>query len=291
MGIDIHAARLLFHARSCGVSFERTATIGRQVLYLSEKNLRKVLTTHGHPLTRSEVGDLMRQRDGYAEPVLEMLGALEIDSFDASDYENATRVVDLNLPIDGQFSNRYSTVIDCGTLEHVFNFPVAIGNCMRMVETGGHFICVSPTNNFGGHGFYQFSIELYFRIFSPSNGFRVKRMLVSEANPSAPWYEVIDPERVGARMDLVNSSPTFLMMIAEKIAAVEPFLEQPQQSDYVALWTPGNPQQPNPGFARSVYASLPPHLQAGARRTRDMFRRMRRSINPFDSRFCRRIEL
>lgn len=117
MGIDVHAARLLFHARNCGGSFERTATIGRQALYLSEKNLRRVLRAHGHALTRDEARDLMRQRDGYAEPVLEILGARDIEWFDASDYQHATRVVAFNLSIVGRFRNCYSAVIDCGTLE------------------------------------------------------------------------------------------------------------------------------------------------------------------------------
>lgn len=290
MGIDTHAARLLFHAKTCGVSFERTATIGRQALYLSEKNLSKVLRAHGHPISRAETRDLMSQREGYAEPLLEILGARTLESFDASDYEHATHVADFNLPIDAQFRNRYSAVVDCGTLEHVFNFPVAIANCMGMVEPGGHFICVSPTNNFGGHGFYQFSIELYFRIFSPGNGFRVTQMLVAECKPSAPWYEVTDPEKIGGRMDLVNARPTMFMMIAQKIAAVEPFLQPPQQSDYVVLWSPGNPNAPKGGFARSVYARLPSVLQAGARSARDIYRTARRGTNPFDPRFCRRLE-
>jgi len=291
VGIDVHAARLLFHARNRGVSFERTATIGRQGLYLTDKMLRRVLESHGYAATRQEAQRLMLQRDGYAEPILEVLGARDVESFDASDYEGATHVVDFNLPIDGRFRNRYSVVIDAGTLEHVFNFLVSISNCMQMVEMGGHFVCVTPTNNFGGHGFYQFSMELYFRIFSPGNGFKVKQMLVSEGNPRAPWYEVTDPETVGDRMDLVNSSPTSFMMIAEKIAAVEPFLQPPQQSDYVFLWTPRKPPQLNRGFARSVYASLPSLLQTGARRARDIYRRTRRRINPFDPRFCQRIEI
>jgi len=42
----------------------------------------------------------------------------------------------------------YTTVIDGGSLEHVFNFPQAIANCMNMVAVGGHFIGLSPANNF-----------------------------------------------------------------------------------------------------------------------------------------------
>ena len=67
--------------------------------------------------------------------------------------------------------NKYTLVIDGGCLEHIFNFPVAIKNCMEMLQEGGHFIGITPANNLMGHGFYQFSPELYFRIFSKENGF------------------------------------------------------------------------------------------------------------------------
>ena len=55
-------------------------------------------------------------------------------------------------------------VIDGGLLEHVFDFPTAIRNCMRMVRQGGHLILNLPVNNFPGHGFYRFSPELVFRV-------------------------------------------------------------------------------------------------------------------------------
>ena len=51
---------------------------------------------------------------------------------------------------------RFSVVIDGGLLEHVFDFPTAIRNCMRMVRQGGHLILNLPVNNFPGHGFYKF---------------------------------------------------------------------------------------------------------------------------------------
>ena len=54
---------------------------------------------------------------------------------------------------------------------------------MEMVKRGGHFIGVTTLNNFCGHGFYQFSPELYYRVFAPGNGFEVVKMYVCEVAP------------------------------------------------------------------------------------------------------------
>src|SRR5438477_418150 len=78
---------------------------------------------------------------------------------------------DMNEPIPDKFKETYTAVLDGGSLEHVFNFPVAIKNCMEMVKVGGHYLAITPANNFFGHGFYQFSPELYFTVLSKENGF------------------------------------------------------------------------------------------------------------------------
>lgn len=287
LGIDINSTRLLFHARDIGVSFERTATIGRQGLYIDQKDLESILAANGISDARDVARHVKVARAGFAEPLIELAGATIVDSFDASDYEHATHVVDMNHPLPADFRSRYTAVIDAGTLEHVFNFPVAIANCMAMVEPGGHFLCLSPMNNFGGHGFYQFSLELYFRVFSAENGFEIVRMYACEGNRGAPWYEVEDPKKVGARMDFVNSIPAVFMMIARKTADVTPFSEPPQQSDYVSIWTPGDSSHARRGTIYSIYSSMPPSMRAAARSARDKLSSLRRKLNPFDPRFVK----
>ena len=79
----------------------------------------------------------------------------------------------MNIPISDSSKDKYTVVIDGGSLEHVFNFPIAIKNCMEMLQVGGYFISLAPANNMLGHGFYQFSPELFYRIFSKENGFSV----------------------------------------------------------------------------------------------------------------------
>jgi hypothetical protein len=159
---------------------------------------------------------------------------------DFSDYEKATVLHDLNKPIPGSLKGKYSLVVDGGTLEHVFNFPQAIKNCMEMVAVGGHYAGITPVNNTMGHGFYQFSPELYFTIFRNENGFRVKKIIVYVQYPDgtcSDWYEVVDPQQVKNRVMLTNSNPTYMMVLAEKISEEEIFAGSPQQSDYEVLWS------------------------------------------------------
>lgn len=236
MGLDIHATRLLLYARGLGVSYRETAMVGRQTLHLSSRELHKLLGQFGYPVTAAAVNDFFFRNQGFAEPLFHLLGAERIRSLDASDYEHATDIVDLNAPIDESYKNQFSVVIDSGSLEHVFNFPVAIKSCMQMVEPGGHFIGVVPGNNFLGHGFYQFSPELFYRIFTQANGFAVIKMFVFEDRAGATWFEVADPDRVKRRVELTNSRPTYLAVIAKKDRGAEIFATGVYQSDYVTLW-------------------------------------------------------
>jgi hypothetical protein len=107
---------------------------------------------------------------------------------------------------------------------------------MEMLSVGGHFIEVTTANNFMGHGFYQFSPELYYRVLSPQNGFEVREMLVCETNRDAPWYRVVDPVKVGRRVELVNARPTYIMVLARKVKEASPLSLVPQQSDYEYVW-------------------------------------------------------
>jgi hypothetical protein len=228
--------KFLLFARDAGVRFARTATIGRQQLLVDARRLRRLLADFGVNRTREEVEALTAEASGFAEPFLRLLGAAEVRSFDASDYESATDIVDLNDPILERYKGRFTAVIDGGALEHVFNFPVAIRSSMEMVEAGGHMLAITPANNFSGHGFYQFSPELFFRIFSEPNGFRLERMMIFEDRPGADWFDVIDPVAAGERVMFVNATPTYLLVIARRVAVVPVLAAPPQQSDYVVAW-------------------------------------------------------
>jgi hypothetical protein len=53
---------------------------------------------------------------------------------------------------------------------------------MVTVREGGRMHIMTQCNNAMGHGFYQFSPELYHRVFSPENGFTVEQMFIAEGS-------------------------------------------------------------------------------------------------------------
>jgi hypothetical protein len=178
----------------------------------------------------------------------------------------------MNNPIPDSVKSQFSAVIDAGTLEHVFNFPVALRNCMEMVQEGGHLLLVTPANNFMGHGFYQFSPELFFRVLSADNGYEMMRAVVCETSPDAPWYEVVDPAMAGRRVEMLSSAPMYLLIHARRVRNVPVFEVTPQQSDYSVLW------QNKAGERRADHScgpSLPVRAVRGlARRLESAYRKL-----------------
>ena len=201
--------------------------------------LRSVLAEFG----LSTDGDVLNASNAYAEPFLQFLGAEEIISLDANSYQGASMLHDLNLPIPEAMKCAFDVVIEGGTLEHIFNFPIAIQNCMEMLVPGGCYLGIGPANNFCGHGFYQFSPDLFFRIFSAENGFKVERMILCEVQANAEWFEVRDPHTEQQFVEFLSTSkPTYLLVQAKKLAHRPLFKRYPQQSVYQLLWdnkTPG----------------------------------------------------
>lgn len=235
MGLAPHSIRFLVDSHRAGVSFERTLMVGRQNVFGSPMVLDRVLRDAGLLPPGDDPLGLRSHGLPWAEPVFSALGASRIDSMDASDIERPTIVHDLNLPVPAELECSFDCVYDGGTLEHVFNLPVALRSCMAMVKVGGHLLLDTPANNLMGHGFYQFSPELYYSALSDANGFQVERVIAVEDGKR--WYEVRSPRDFGTRVELTNCRPVSLLVRARRIADVPIFAAPPQQSDYAALWS------------------------------------------------------
>ena len=158
--------------------FARTVGIGRQALFVDPPELERHRALRGLPPLREPAEAAGAPR--YFEPLLQQwFGAGTVDSVDASAYEQASVLHDMNLPWrDGQPGiGSYDAVLDFGCLEHVFDFPVAWRNCVALCRVGGHLLHSLPANNLAGHGFYQFSPELFFNLYQAKNGFELRRPL------------------------------------------------------------------------------------------------------------------
>jgi hypothetical protein len=260
MGIDIPGLQLLCCAKSMGVDFSDTMTVGRQRISVSSKYIPAILS--GIAIPPKEASTILEGQ--FAEPLFKVLGAKRVWSVDTSDWESATHVHDFNQPLPPSLADQYSVVLDAGTLEHVFNISQAFKNCMEMLRVGGHFIQANCANNYMGHGFWQFSPELIYRIFAPQNGFQIKAVLLHEPNRMlrdgasfGAWYKVEDPAAHHCRVELNNRRPTYICTIAQRIAERQIFSTFPQQSDYAEGWTKAQEPPPLPRTGSKMRQLIP----------------------------------
>jgi SAM-dependent methyltransferase len=222
--------------------------------------MRQICRLAGRELSGSA---MQTEFGGFADEFLKnLLGIETLEALDYSDYQGASIIHDLNEPISPHLESRFDAVIDAGTIEHVFNFPVAIANLMKAVRPGGRLFIITVANNHCGHGFYQFSPELFFRLFKNRNGFHLERMLLLEhpfpgleLSTAQRLYSVEDPDELRYRIGLVTDSPVLLLLEAERRSVDEILTSSPLQSDYALLWHSRAEDQRRP-----IDSSLPHRL-------------------------------
>lgn len=223
MGVD--AAALGFFKYCATVApFGDTATLGRQGFYISKRDHR-YLSAIG--LTKaSEI------TDEFCESALKQLFcARRVDSFDNSNFEGATYTLDLNSLQTPTV--QYDTVLDIGTSEHVFNITNALCNIANLCRIGGRIIHIVPANNFCGHGFWQFSPELFFHLYSSASGFSDTEVFISKTQRPDKWFRVKPPEGYG-RAEVRSNARLYLLVCTRK--QEEKLLGAAQQTDYANRW-------------------------------------------------------
>lgn len=224
MGIDISGFQFLRYALS-GRPLGDTLTLGRQEIHISA------------PLLRRECGAINPDpRNPFCEWLLkEVFSASSVNSMDNSAYEQATLIHDNNRPIADDLKNRFDTVLDFGTLEHIFNIPQAFENCIAMCKTGGMILHCIPANNQCGHGFWQISPELFYSLYSPENGFRETDVFLVSPNRPSEFFRVKKPangQRATIHSNIALIVAAFTRKVRDDIGTLNV-----QQSDYVTAWS------------------------------------------------------
>jgi hypothetical protein len=173
-------------------------TLGQQEVYTTLSDIRNILAFHDLPIkelpsgfdTTSKLpaweGNPGGERKPNAQSVFTLLGADRVYATDISKLERPDFIIDLNEPVDASYHERFDTIVDVGTLEHVFDIPTALKNIVKMCRKSGSVILINPCSGAIDHGFYQFSPTLYFDYFG-SNGFSVVSCYLNEP---LRWYPV-----------------------------------------------------------------------------------------------------
>lgn len=266
MGVDSNLLKLLVAVRSkANVPLGRCLTVGRQQIHFDAADAKAIWRSMGDgdcPNDRSiEYGE-------YCESLLIHLGARSVDSIDASDYEGATIVHDLNKPLPAGWSTKFDTVIDFGTIEHVFDVPQVLRTYASLVSEGGSIVIATQADGSCGHGLYQFSPELFYRFFSTKNGFETKCFLIPCGSSRRAWIFSPDPAASNSRIEFPVMGKTYVVAVSTRRGPLGAF-DDVQQSDYTALWhqntvtfykRPRLPEQMC-ALTQPIYASLKKRLR------------------------------
>ena len=241
MGLIYSRLKLMMEAKQNGTSFDNVITIGKQNLNLSKNEYYKLKNENG--ISLDTINYKFGERIFGDDIIKKCLGIKELSIIDYSDYENANILCDLNNLIPEELHSKFDVLIDGGSIEHIFNFPVAIKNYMNLIKTGGELFIFTNSNNHCGHGFYQFSPELFYRVFDKENGFQIKEVILmehpypgAELSEKQICYKVKDPSDIGRRSTLVNKHPLGIMVHAKKNRQTSIFDQNPMQSDYTKTW-------------------------------------------------------
>lgn len=145
------------------------------------------------------------------------LRVLTMDHFDP----RADLRYDMNEPVPVNEHGQYSTLIDIGCLEHVFDTRQCLENCLRMVKIGGHYLLHTPINGYFGHGLHTFNpggltsaLEL--------NGFEIVYHRFSTS-----FGEVVS--------DPVSGGDVLLWLVGKKVGSIDRFV-CPQQGGWNEMY-------------------------------------------------------
>ena len=218
MGIDVHALQLLQYNKQKNSNLGKTLTLGRQAVLLGPRLAKKWVGT---------------DQGAWCEGLLKThFNATDVDSIDNSDYEDASIIYDYNNSIPNALKEQYHTIIDFGCSEHIFNVAQAFQNTIDVCKLDGTILHILPAAGFCGHGFYQYSAEFFFSLYSKENGFEETEIFFSDLYDPQKWYAVTKPSQ-GERINIRTQNETYIIVRTKKIVHKSIFI---QQSDYTYIW-------------------------------------------------------
>lgn len=118
------------------------------------------------------------------------LGFETVDILDASDYEGANIIFDMNNEAKKDLFESYDFIFDWGTIEHVYNTKQYLKNILFFLKNGGHYLCLAPASGFLEHGYYQFSPVFFYDYFRRNNWKIISNYILNIKNlltPQETW--------------------------------------------------------------------------------------------------------
>lgn len=235
MGFRITSMLTIEYAKkNADADLSETLTLGRQFRAFTLAEFKKYMGSFASKISEEKLKEDFESP--YAEKVFEDMYGVKLQSLDGFAHEKPDIVHDLNVPVPEELKGKYSMIIDGGTMEHVFNTPMLLKNCFDMLKIGGCMISMVPTNNFNGHGLYQFSPDFFYSTFSKHNGMEIKDVfIVKFSSKDKVWKINTTTAKAGQRLQFDVNTQTEIYVIAKKIGET-PEVITAQQTDYEEGW-------------------------------------------------------
>ena len=209
----------------------------QEVLFLGRQNIKDFskraseLIQRNYKSVNKKVPD--RREVLYADMFMLDCGwTTKADTLDISNYEGANLIYDLNHRID--LGLTYDLIVDGGTLEHIYNVPLALENISSLLKVGGRVLHFVPGNNQMGHGMYQFSPEFFSSVYSEKNGFLDTKIFLHDWSKKRKLYQVKTQNLGSRRVEIRSSGRLDLWCDTKK--SQDTSTGEVQQSDYLLNW-------------------------------------------------------
>ncbi len=147
------------------------------------------------------------------QEILKNYGANDVRTLDLFD-DRADFDFDMNHPLPPDVKGQFKTVIDIGSVEHVFDTKQCLSNLFDLVQIDGQLLIHTPCNGYFNHGFHTFSPGCLLQSLE-INGFDIRYLKFSTPD----GIEITSPKSV---------CDALIWIVARKVSNVEHFVV-PQQ--------------------------------------------------------------
>ncbi len=223
MAITIQTFKILKHFEKEILNFGEILSLGRLDILISDADFKKYQIPH----TLNKFAD----NNYFFNFKFKNLKSLDVSSFEKSDI-----IHDLNRPITCHHE-QFDTIIDFGTSEHVFNIVQNLKNISTLCKINGHIIHCLPANNNCGHGFWQFSPELFFQLYKKNNGYFNTEVFLIDMLEKNKFYKV-ENYTYQERLEFNSDVPLYIVVKTKKIDKNN--FNEVFQSDYEVQWKDKN---------------------------------------------------
>jgi hypothetical protein len=150
----------------------------------------------------------------------QLLKTRGINNFETLDFfdNRATFKYDLNLPIPKNLNNKYKTLIDIGSIEHIFDTKEVLKNYIKMLKIEGILFIHTPINGYFQHGLYTFNPDLLVDAMK-LNGFKI----VYKKYSTVKGTQIKDP---------LLGKNVLIWLVAKKMKNITKFIPPQQVSEY-----------------------------------------------------------